>query len=129
MKEFQSSEQFESLSKHKDHTVFKFTFSPELRETVVKPFLNGKYSLINRQFVDDYHPRHIGISLARNPSNLILTRDESLRNTLETELGVRLPEDAEVYSRPEKENEIYGYSEFLNNTNVINHDQQHHQGS
>lgn len=53
--------------------VFKVPF--KYRETVIKPFLEGKYSQINREYVAKYFPKYAGPGMISS-NWLILNRDE-----------------------------------------------------
>ena len=80
--------------------LFRFKPRPEDVENVMTPFINGKYSKISRDFADAYYPR-----LTMN----VVEKADVTRNMWEERIGKELPEDAEVWPRPEKEDEIYGY--------------------
>ena len=43
---------------------------------------------------------------------------KSLRKFWEDQIGVPLPPDAEVWSKPRKEDEIYNYEDFMVKENV-----------
>lgn len=96
------------------HIVFRI---PEkYLETVVQPFLEGKYSKIDRNYVKQYFPPMVltdsgGYLPSMNYK--ILTKDQGVANYWREFRGLDIPEDAEVWSRPEKEDEIYGYKESL----------------
>lgn len=95
--------------------VFKFT--PEQQTQIVKPFMAGEYSKIDRNYVNQYFKSH---TPSGHPSTnwQILNKDEALRRHWEQELNVTpyirisIPEDAEVWSRIKKENEILGYEAY-----------------
>lgn len=65
------------------------------KTTVVEPFKRGKYSHINRSYVEQHFPKYLSDG---NPSinYMILTKDERLKNSMEEFIGQSLPEGAEV---------------------------------
>jgi hypothetical protein len=89
------------------------------KEKIVHPFLEGKYSLIDREYVTNNFPEKefIGFDVFGKPQYKtltnwkILTKSPELRNWQEERLGVSLPEDAEVWAKPEKKEEIFNYVE------------------
>jgi len=85
--------------------VYVFTISEEDREKVVKPFMEGKYSQIDRAYVDKYFPAIPSHKLYGN--RLVLDRSKVFKQMWEEKIGVELPEDAEVWSRPTPQNETY----------------------
>lgn len=94
--------------------VFIFEFTKEQKETIISPFVDGKYSIIDRNYVDKFFKKN------SNSTNWqILNKDPNLRKHWERELNVTpyiriyIPEDAEVWSKIKKENEILGYKTFL----------------
>ena len=96
--------------------VFKFT--PEQQEAIVKPFIEGRYSEIDRNYVNKNFKRSSGTGKI-STNWQILHKDKALRDHWERELNVtsyiqiHIPEDAEVWSKIKKENEILGYETFL----------------
>lgn len=95
----------------KSTTIFVFDLS-EIKDSVVKPFLEGKYSKISRKYVKKFFsPEQWSPSGWRKSNNwMILNKDPQLREYWEQTLDVVLPEDAEVWSRPEKEEEVKNYT-------------------
>jgi hypothetical protein len=69
--------------------------------------LEGKFSKVNRQTVDRYFPDSQMHPLYGN--RLVFYQSPRWRTFWEEKLGVPLPVDAEVYSKPLLKNEIYGY--------------------
>jgi hypothetical protein len=74
--------------------LFEFTIPEESIEGVVKPFLEGRYSKIDRTFVEKHFPDDAFSDTHVN--RRILDKDPSLREYWESKLGISLPEDAEV---------------------------------
>lgn len=95
--------------------VFKFT--EEQKEKIVNPFIVGRYSEIDREYVAKNFKKSSGRGVSTNWQ--ILNKDKALREHWERELNVTpyiriyIPEDAEVWSKIKKENEILGYETFL----------------
>ena len=82
------------------------------RDTVVKPFLAGKYSKIDRDYVRRYYEpkrRNVAGIYEDSYNYKILTKHPEIRDWWEYRLGTSLPEDAEVWPKPEKEDEIFMY--------------------
>lgn len=88
------------------YVLFRFRIPDNEVETVVKPFLAGRYSQIDRTYVDKNFPAG-NASFAGNRA--ILTKAESMRKYWEDKIGQPLPEGAEVWSKPTLTNEVYGY--------------------
>lgn len=85
---------------------------------IVDPFLQGKYSEIDRDYVNKYFTKYINENISLNWR--ILHKDEnwdrpanlmSLRDYWYSRIGIEIPKDAEVWSRPKQEDEIYRYLE------------------
>ena len=91
-------------------TSFVFKLPEESKETVVKPFLEGKYSQVDRTYVEEQFPLTPGHRLYAN--RLTFDKDPALRDYWKEKIGVDLPENAEVWSKPQKKKEIYGYQEM-----------------
>jgi hypothetical protein len=95
-------------------TMIVFQIPEELNEVYDK-FVEGKYTKIPREYVKAYFkPRlyagtdEYGISIWKPSKNyLILTGDKVIRKQIEEDLKVVLPEDAEVFSKP-NHYEYYG---------------------
>ena len=100
-------------------TGYQLEINDDDKETIIMPFVKGKYSQINRTYVKENFPEKelIGMDVFgrqqfRKLTNWkILNRDESLKDWWEEKLAVSLPEGAEVWSRPEKAQEIFKYYE------------------
>jgi hypothetical protein len=91
-----------------NHTMVVFSLNDIIKEQVITPFIDGKYSKIDRFYVDKYFKPTTSFG-TMSTNYLILTKSPILRDFWEERLGVRLPEDAEVWSRPEKKSEVYNY--------------------
>jgi hypothetical protein len=106
-------EDFISITLDNDLLLFEFEIKEGDYLYVVLPFLEGKYSKISREYVE----RNFAKILPRNltPINKIsnnwkvLTKHPDLKKYWEERIGVTFTEDMEVWSRPEKQDEIYGY--------------------
>lgn len=64
---------------------------------ILMPYLAGKYSTIDKEYVNTYFPptREDG---AVNITRLVFDRSDMLRKYWEDKIGVKLPSDAEVWS-------------------------------
>jgi hypothetical protein len=93
----------------KSTLMFRFSLSPGARENIVKPFLDGKYSKIDRDYVKEHFNKLVSGGSQLSTNWMILNKHESLRKYWEEQIGTTLPQDAEVWSRPEKIDEIYNY--------------------
>lgn len=92
--------------------IFVLKIPPKYKKNVVDPFLEGAYSKIDRAYVNaHFSARRANGSYSTNW--LILTKDNSLRKFWEDQIGLPLPHNAEVWSRPLKEDEIYNYESYL----------------
>lgn len=97
----------ERYSPLRGYTTFVFKMSDEDVKGVLNPFLEGKYSEIDRNYVNKFFPNIASHRLYGN--RLVLTKSPAKRMYWENRIGVTLPEEAEVWPRPKKENEVYGY--------------------
>lgn len=87
-----------------------FNIPQEYKEGVVKPFLEGKFSKIDRNYVNTFHGPTIRNGKQEIGYNYkILTKHHEPRSYWEMRLGMSLPPDAEVWPRPEPSDEIYMY--------------------
>ena len=102
----------EEYNLDEERILFVFNIPSKWKETVVEPFLQGKYSEIDREYVKRYFPESVYKSGNKEPSvnYMILNKDELLKNYWENMLDVDLDEDAEVWSKVDLEREIL----FLN---------------
>lgn len=89
--------------------MFVFRLNAEDKFKVVEPFLEGKYSKVDRTYVDKFFPNDPNHS--NYGSRLVFDKSSLLRDQWEDKLGTALPLDAEVWSKPTKQKEIYGYIE------------------
>lgn len=99
----------ETLSNSTDEDlVYVFKVADEDYHSVVKPFLNGKYSAVDRGYVEKNFPRNPSSTLWWN--RLILDKDPRIVNYWKTR-GVVLPDEAEVWNKVKKDKETYGYKD------------------
>lgn len=88
--------------------MYVFSIPEKYKATVVRPFLKGQYSRIDRAYVEQHFPNDPYHRLYFN--RRVLDRDPSLKEYWEEKIGVTLSEDAEVWSKPKLEDEVYGHS-------------------
>jgi hypothetical protein len=89
--------------------------TPEKWNAVYDFFVEGKYTKIPREYVNQYFKPRLydgqdkyGISRWKPSKNyMVLTGDKVIRKQIEEDLGVELAEDAEVFSKPNNY-EYYG---------------------
>ena len=122
-----TEEQLDAIRKNKgytheydpdeEHIMFVVKIPTKYKKEVVTPFLKGEYSKISKEYVNA-HFKQTTTGGSYSTNWLILTKDKSLRKFLEDQIGVPLPPDAEVWSRPRKEDEIYNYEDFMVKENV-----------
>lgn len=94
---------FERSYDHNGSIVFVYTIPEDKLVSVVGPFLVGKYSQMSTTYVDKHFPDDPTHKLYGNR----MVIDKSPRwVTYWSEKGVELPENAEVWSRPDLSKEI-----------------------
>lgn len=113
-------EQYKTELDEEDFVLFVFEFTPMQRLSIVMPFIMGKYSEIDRNYVNKNFPKEISGSVSFNWR--ILHKDEwdkpakymSLREYWFRRIGSPIPEEGEVWPKPKMEDEIYDfYNEVL----------------
>lgn len=110
----ESQETFvERYSLDDTNEIFVFTIPTKWTDGVVSPFLEGKYSEIDRDYVKAYFPKTINKLNGVEPSvnYMILNKDKTLKTYWESLIDTELDEDAEVWPIPELEDEILFYKE------------------
>lgn len=93
--------------------LYEYDLSMEQRFAILKPFLEGRYSQIDREYVEQNFSPMIVNSQGKcepNGNYQILTKAEPMRLWWEEKLGMELG-DREVWSRPLKEKESYEVAE------------------
>lgn len=92
-------------------TMFVFSFEDQFKDQVVKPFLEGKYSKIDKSYVNMFFPKEVVSGLTRKPSMnwMILHKSDLIRQQWEDILETSLPDGAEVWSRPLITEEVHKY--------------------
>ena len=90
----------------KGDLVFVYSVADEDYNKVVKPFVDGEYSAVDRGYVDRYFPRNPASPLWKN--RLILDKDPRIVTYWKTR-GVEVPEGAEVWDKVKEAKETYTY--------------------
>lgn len=104
---FMSHQQLEEvLTPAEGLILFKLRIPQEYVSTVVTPFIDGKYSEIDRTYVDTHFP---ATSTKYAGNRAILYKSPEMRKYWEEKIGVDLPQDAEVWSKPDLTKETYFY--------------------
>ena len=104
---------------NEDQNLYRYSFSSEVYTKIVNPFLNGKYSSICRKYVERTFPSG---NLAYLDEDwlpvwettlefLVCTKSDIIRRHWKEIHDILIPEDAEVWSKPEMENEIFAYED------------------
>lgn len=109
----------------KKGTMFRKELTVEEQNNILKPFIQGKYSEIDRTYVFEHFPKHkiVGIKNHRlirelREDYMVLTKHPQLREFWELKLDVSLPEDAELYDKPIKSKEILNFNEYVETKEV-----------
>ena len=105
----------DTYSPKDDYITYVFKIKEEDQQKVVKPFLEGKYSEVDREYVEKNFPLDRTHRLYAN--RLVFDKSIVMKNLTEKKIGMELPKEAEVWSRPLEKNEIYGEYYELNDTN------------
>lgn len=89
-----------------------FNIPDEYVKSVIEPFIKGKYSEIDKEYVKKHFPRYyiIGVKPVRNPDRQILDKCDKWRQWLSSELDIEIPEDQEVWDKPTPETEVLEYT-------------------
>lgn len=98
----------------KGHTTFVFRVSKSDIDGVITPFLDGKFSKVSR----DYVTKHFPLDSKLSGQRLVFDKSRLHKERWEELLGVSLPEDAEVWSKPKKTKEIYGYLKMTDYSSI-----------
>ena len=116
LSELRNHERYVTELDEEDYVFFVFEFLPFEKENIVDPFLTGKYSQINKDYVNKYFPmRNKNGSVSMNWR--ILSKDNwdipkeilSLREYWLRRIGSPIPEDDEVWPKPKMEHEIFNH--------------------
>lgn len=85
-------------------------FKPDIesRKKLFIPFVNGKYSEMDKYYVHSTFGKKNEIG-ERNLNWKVCNKDPKLKAYWEERIGITLPDSAEVWSAPKKEDEIYNY--------------------
>lgn len=113
LQKLQNHKWFDQVLKVTKSTLVVFKLSEKFREQVVVPFLKGKYSEIDRTYVHKYFSPQSwdGSKWIPSANWQILHKDPKLKKYWEQLLEVTLPDNAEVWSIPEIDDETYTYEE------------------
>lgn len=104
-------EKYDSIYFDKDYIIYKFSI-PELEQkTIIRHFLNGDYSLIDREYVFKNFPEKNGNS--ENINYAILTKSDSYRDKLEDILNCNIPKNNELLDKPDYYSEVLGFRYLL----------------
>lgn len=85
--------------------MFKFRIPADVKSTIVDPFLDGKYSQVDRTYVDTHFPNDA--SNKNYTTRQVFEKHPAMRAYQEDRTGVELPPDAEVWDKVKTENETY----------------------
>jgi len=106
-KELESNKYYrETIDVNKREVLYIFDI-PEDLFNIVDLYLDGKYSYLpNKDIVIGFLMKHFGLTLD-NKIIKILNRDESLKQEIEDQLNVKIPDGIDLSSCPNKDNENY----------------------
>lgn len=85
-----------------------FNYTTEEKLNIVRPFINGKYSEIDRDYVSQSFPVYTSTGVLSG-NYAILTKSPTLKKYWEDRIGVTLDDDAEVWSKIKEQEETYYY--------------------
>jgi hypothetical protein len=94
------------------------------RDEIVAPFLEGKYSEISRMYVMNYL-RNFRLTLSPSPQFTtspyykVATKDSNLKELIEKYLDVELPDEAELASIPNADEEIVSFQKLADGKHVV----------
>jgi len=91
---------FVQSNQDKESIQYFYKIKEELKPTVVQPFLNGKYSEIDKEYIKD--------SFAENSAvQRIVSKDSAYRTHWESLIGQPLPHNAEVWPIADLKQELW----------------------
>lgn len=99
-----SSPKFISTEQVDEGLMYTYSITEEEYQTVVKPFLAGKYSEISTTYRDTHFPDNV--LLPTYNTRMVLMKHPNVIKYW-SDKGVELPDGAEVWSRPDISNETY----------------------
>ncbi len=102
----------DEYSPEPNRLMFQMKIPTKYKKSVVTPFLQGRYSEMDKEYINTFFNPTSGIG-GYSTNYLILTKDKSLRKFWEDQIGIPLPHNAEVWSRPRKEDEVYNYDDYI----------------
>lgn len=85
--------------------MFKFRIPADVKSTIVTPFLDGKYSQVDKTYVDTHFPNDA--SNKNYTTRQVFEKHPAMRAYQEDRTGVELPPDAEVWDKVKIENETF----------------------
>lgn len=89
-----------------NNRLLRFKIPKKYKKSVVKPFIEGSYSKIDKKFVHKFTNKKLNDQTI-NSVWKIFHKAPSIKEYWEHRIGVVLPEDAEVWSKPIKSQEIF----------------------
>lgn len=92
-----------------DGKIGVYSITDEEQETIVKPFIDGKYSLIDRDYVSKNYAPSIIVNGREYHDYCfdVLNKAETIKKYWEHRINTTLPEGAEVWSKPDLTIECY----------------------
>lgn len=85
--------------------LYVFNVPEEEFKTIVRPFMRGEYSKVDREYVTEFFPNDPHSKIYTN--RLIFDKSPTMRDYWRYERGVDIPEDAEVYSKMKEADETF----------------------
>lgn len=115
-KEIRSHSQYVTEFHDDEFIFFVLRFTDKQRIGIVDPFIVGQYSKIDRDYVASHFPKYTQQGSISNNWRILVKDDwnrpdyiPSLKSYWEIKTGCSLPDNAELWSRPMKRDEVYNY--------------------
>lgn len=97
------------------HLLVQFQLTEHEKKHIIQPFIEGKYSQIDKEYVNSNYSQHVKLHNGIVVSDVcyyVLTKADILKEYMESYLGTTLPEGAELASIPDKIYEVFYTSEI-----------------
>ncbi len=106
-------EQFLSSMVDGNTRIFEFRVTESTQDAIVKPFLEGKYSKVDKDYVNNNFPKltFSNGSMTLNPKWKVFYKHPDWAKYWEQRIGITFNDNMEVWSKPLKQEEIYGFPE------------------
>lgn len=99
----------------RNSTIIVLSLTNKERTSIIQPFIRGAYSQIDRDYVFNNF-MYYNDNGEKCVNRMVLYKDPILKHYWENLIGVTLPKDAEVWSAPKLQDEIFRYNELQTST-------------